>query len=79
MHTAETNAPTVACSQIPFAATPLVSADAMADILASLKRIAKRHVASAKKWKPKMKKVVKGMCHRNIPKIKFFLRNTCFL
>jgi len=48
MHTAEINAPTVAYSQTPFAATPLVLVDAMADMLASLKRIAKRHVASAK-------------------------------
>ena len=56
MPTAEINAPTVACSQIPFAATPLVLVDAMADMLASLKRIAKRHVASAKKWRSEIKK-----------------------
>ena len=56
MHTAEINAPTVACSQIPFAVTPPVLADAMADMLASLKRIAKRHVASAKKCEPERKK-----------------------
>ena len=68
MHTVETNAPTVACSQIRFAATPLVLVDAMEDMLASLKRIAKRHVASAKKWKPEIKKVIKGMSNRNISK-----------
>ena len=56
MHTAEINVPTVACSQIPSAATPLVLVDAMADTLASLKKIAKRHVASAKDRKPEMKK-----------------------
>ena len=66
MHTAEINVPTVVCSQIPFAATPLVLVDAMADTLASLKRIAKRHVASAKKSRPEMKK--KGMGHRDISK-----------
>ena len=66
MHTVETNAPIVACSQIPFAATPLVLVDAMADTLASLKKIAKRHVASAKKSRPEMKK--KGMGHRDISK-----------
>ena len=74
MHTVETNAPIVACSRIPFAATPLVLVDAMADMLASLKRIAKRHVASAKKRKPQMKQVMKGMDRTNISKIKFFLR-----
>ena len=66
MHTAEINAPTVAYSQTPFAATPLVLVDAMADTLASLKRIAKRHVASAKKSRPEMKK--KGMGNRDISK-----------
>ena len=75
MHTAEINAPTVACSQIPFAATPLVLVDAMEDMLASLKRIAKRHVASAKKRKPEMKQVMKRMDRRNVSKIKFILRN----
>ena len=49
MHTAEINAPTVAFSQIPFAATLLVLVDAMEDMLASLKRIAKKHVDSANK------------------------------
>jgi len=73
MHTAEINAPTVEFSQILFAATPLVLVDAMADILAFLKRTAKRHVASAKKWKPEMKKDMKGMGHKHISKIFRFI------
>ena len=72
MPTAEINAPTVACSQIPFAATPPVLEDAMADILASSKRIAKRHVASAKDWKPETKK---RMGHRNTSKFYKYVSN----
>ena len=72
MHTVETNAPTVVCSQIPFAATPLVLVDAMADMLASSKRIAKRHVASAKKMKPGMKTIIQGMGHKSVSNYIFF-------